>query len=1013
MSPEDSDSRNEKRGSWKLFGFSAVVILILIAVFLGLTYHEPIVVRYYSWRVFSQPEKEKIETVRKIFSYESGAETLARKIRRCEPAYVFSLLGVLDLENRIEIAPGEHRVFYFWKKLSELDNVSWTAEEGDYFTKEVPERIRPLIDGIRKIGRSAVITLRKYADSKKGQEQLAARIFLHLFVTDKLKEAYKLVKDATKADEVIAMTDEILKINPHSASGWHCRGWAYIFKKDYVNGYLCAKKATEYPPKISGPYINMLHIALDYRLPYYGIPIARDAAKKFPDHHDLIKMAARVLILGDKTYEAIKLLDRNLGNDGPCPGCSYYKIWALCCAYRWEEAEDLARRTKDRYGVSSDPAILLAQILTRKYGDAERAKKEVLGDTKTSKPGWTNMLANYFNQEVQWGHREVYEYYNSKLIEFYLDGKEPGIQDYRNLHEFYSDSGMYKLFIGNFEKGMEELEALAEHVNPGYRNLVYGIGAYALRNSFYIDQFRKHGSDRYSGDIEQLKKLTPFLKGKITEKEFSVFKKISLPIDIYNEYLTECGIGLTAYYKGDFEKAEKCLKKAVKTGKWSTIASEVSKRILEVLQDRKTPGSMIDIREYLRSSYWGFNENSAIVSANAYYMKGSGCLNRKQYGKAIENYTKAIKVNARVKGYWICRGETYRRIGKYKNAIADCTKAIELDPAFKEAYSERGRGKNGIKDYRGAIADFSKVIELDPRNKYAYDNRGYSYRCLGEPDMAVKDYRKAIEIDPKYMLGYRNLAFLYSQSGKFEKAIEVLDEGLKEMPDSAPLWERRGSCKLSLGRNAEAIKDYDNAIKFNPSFYAAYIRRATARFRNGDGEGAVSDLDAAIKLQPKTADAYNTKARFLFDTEKYGDAKKIYTTLVKAYGTQDQAVYALLNLCVCRIKLGESGEMKKEAVAFLEKRKQDDWPGKLLRFFAGTLDEESLLKQAETEDKQRTSEQNCEAYYYIARSRLARGEKAEAVELLKKCIGTGCKHFVEYQSAEMLLKEKGNKGTRE
>jgi tetratricopeptide (TPR) repeat protein len=565
---------------------------------------------------------------------------------------------------------------------------------------------------------------------------------------------------------------------------------------------------------------------------------------------------------------------------------------------------------------------------------------------------------------------------------------------------------MYKLFIGEFGKGMEELEALAEHVNPAYRNLVYGIGAYALRNSFYIDKWKKQGKDRYNGDIEQLKRLTPFLKGEITENEFAVFKKVSLPVDIYNEYLTECGIGLVAYYEGDSEKAKKHLSEAVKIGKRSTIAWEVSQRILEILGSRGKPDSPIDLQEYMRSSYWGFNENSAIVSANAYYMKGSGCLNRKQYDKAIENYTKAIKVNDRVREYWLCRGNAYREMRRNREAIEDYTKAIELYPGFKEAYFNRGRTRNGIKDYRGAIADFSKVIELNPRDKYSYSNRGYAYRQLGKSDEAIRDYRKSIEIDPKYVNGYQGLRTLYFQSGKYEKAIEVLDIGLKNIHNSATLWEMRGLCNLSLGKNAEAIKDYNNAIKFNPSLYIAYIRRATAKFRNGDGDGAFSDLRAAIKLQPKTIDAHNTKARFLFDTEKYEDAKKIYTALVKAYGTQDQAVYALLNLCVCRIKLGESGEMKKEVAAFLEKRNRDDWPGKLLRFFAGALDAESLLKLAETKDKQRTSEQKCEAYYYIARSRLARGEKAEAVELLKKCIGTGCKHFVEYQSAAMLLKER-------
>lgn len=52
--------------------------------------------------------------------------------------------------------------------------------------------------------------------------------------------------------------------------------------------------------------------------------------------------------------------------------------------------------------------------------------------------------------------------------------------------------------------------------------------------------------------------------------------------------------------------------------------------------------------------------------------------------------------------------------GEYQNAIDDFTKAIKLDKTLHNAWCNRGICKNEIGDLKGAINDIKKAIKLNP-----------------------------------------------------------------------------------------------------------------------------------------------------------------------------------------------------------------------------------------------------------------------------------------------------------
>ena len=86
---------------------------------------------------------------------------------------------------------------------------------------------------------------------------------------------------------------------------------------------------------------------------------------------------------------------------------------------------------------------------------------------------------------------------------------------------------------------------------------------------------------------------------------------------------------------------------------------------------------------------------------------------KKDYSKAINNFTKAIELKEDFADAYYHRGQAYAKESKYEDAIDDFSKAIEIDPEFKDAYFQRGNVffERGFKER--ARDDYEKIIELD------------------------------------------------------------------------------------------------------------------------------------------------------------------------------------------------------------------------------------------------------------------------------------------------------------
>ncbi|XP_044373339.1 outer envelope protein 64, chloroplastic isoform X1 [Triticum aestivum] len=166
------------------------------------------------------------------------------------------------------------------------------------------------------------------------------------------------------------------------------------------------------------------------------------------------------------------------------------------------------------------------------------------------------------------------------------------------------------------------------------------------------------------------------------------------------------------------------------------------------------------------SSKEAMNEEAAEAAKE----KGNSAFKEKQWQKAINLYTEAIKLNGKVATYYSNRAAAFLELAKYdlfslcnfvsnlslragmyeclpfifeelgcmsvylalrllmiirfgpfsyRQAETDCTSAIDIDPKIVKAYLRRGTAREMLGYYKDAVDDFSHALVLEPMNKTA------------------------------------------------------------------------------------------------------------------------------------------------------------------------------------------------------------------------------------------------------------------------------------------------------
>ena len=149
-----------------------------------------------------------------------------------------------------------------------------------------------------------------------------------------------------------------------------------------------------------------------------------------------------------------------------------------------------------------------------------------------------------------------------------------------------------------------------------------------------------------------------------------------------------------------------------------------------------------------------YNEAVKILGAIDWFENGCVLVNSGNPQKAVEAFTKAIKLNPNNEKFYVFRGNAYGEAGSNNQAVKDIAKAIKLNPKYAKAYVSRGNAYLRSGSYQQAVKEYTMAVKLSPKNVEAYCYRGVAYGALAKEQQALEDFSRAIKINPEYEKAY-------------------------------------------------------------------------------------------------------------------------------------------------------------------------------------------------------------------------------------------------------------------
>jgi tetratricopeptide (TPR) repeat protein len=160
-----------------------------------------------------------------------------------------------------------------------------------------------------------------------------------------------------------------------------------------------------------------------------------------------------------------------------------------------------------------------------------------------------------------------------------------------------------------------------------------------------------------------------------------------------------------------------------------------------------------------------------------YITAGNSFMQSNRYKDAIDNYSKAIKLDKNNPILYQSRANACISMAKPQKAIGDLTKALSLDPNDPNSYNLRARAYDAMAKFSKEKDDLDALIKRTPENGVNLLWRARINNQLKNPKDVIADCDHAINLG----LGRQELADLYKLRAESYKKLGKKTEAKQEL----------------------------------------------------------------------------------------------------------------------------------------------------------------------------------------------------------------------------------------
>jgi tetratricopeptide (TPR) repeat protein len=217
----------------------------------------------------------------------------------------------------------------------------------------------------------------------------------------------------------------------------------------------------------------------------------------------------------------------------------------------------------------------------------------------------------------------------------------------------------------------------------------------------------------------------------------------------------------------------------------------------------------------------------------AYTGLGDIYISRGDWDAAIENYRKALEINATDNTTINNIGFAYLRKEEYGRALDFFNQALANNPRSSLTLRYLGDYYSQLEKYDEAITNYKSAIDIDPRNAAASYSLGRLYILKRQPELALRYYIDATTIEPDNYIYQSELGYLYTKLNppQWHNAKKALQRAIEINNKDDLSYIGLGDVFFGMGLFTQALEKYKEAISLNPNnpeYYAiasnTYIR---------------------------------------------------------------------------------------------------------------------------------------------------------------------------------------------
>ncbi len=191
----------------------------------------------------------------------------------------------------------------------------------------------------------------------------------------------------------------------------------------------------------------------------------------------------------------------------------------------------------------------------------------------------------------------------------------------------------------------------------------------------------------------------------------------------------------------------------------------------------------------------------------------------------------------------IASARQYIGMARYDEALQLLASVSENDRLADEAYMLTGYVYHLNEDLEKAFDYYRKAILINPMNHSSYINLALIYKKMYKFDEAEKMAEMSLKISPANPFALNNLGIINEIKGEFNKALKNLFEALKVKPDYADAYINLNNVYDAIGMSDKALNAINEACRLKPGDPDALFSRAIIQLKDRNFPDGLKDYE--------------------------------------------------------------------------------------------------------------------------------------------------------------------------